>query len=212
MFFRKTKVLTPLEGYNLWSRSYHAEANPIKKMSDDFIASVLPSLAGKSLLDAGCGTGRFCVTAAGQGAALIKGIDLSPAMIDEAKKNCPSGNFVCADLASVDIERSFYDTAICGLVLGHIELIEPVMTKLVNSLKPGGSLILTDFHPFQTTMKAKRTFKDSGSGHTFEIKHTLHRLDEYFLMLKKFGVDIVSFKEPFFEGQPVIFGIHGVAS
>jgi len=207
----KPAMLTALEGYNLWSKSYHSEDNPIKKMSDDFISGALPALEGKSILDAGCGTGKFCVAATNQRASFAKGIDLSPAMIEEAKKNCPGGKFICADLSLVEIEKSFYDVVICGLVLGHIDVLEPVLKKLVEALKPGGHIILTDFHPYQTTMKAKRTFKDSKSGRTFEVKHTLHRLDEYFTLLKNSGIDIRQFKEPLFNGKPVIFGIHGVA-
>jgi len=207
-WFSKIKSLSPLEGYNRWSRSYHSEANPIKQMSDDFINSELPDLNGRSVLDAGCGTGRFCITAAGQNASFIKGIDLSPGMIEQAKKNCPQGTFECADLSTAKLDK--YDVVICGLVLGHIDMLEPVMSKLVNALNSGGHLILTDFHPYQTMMKAKRTFKENGK--TFEVKHTLHKLDEYFIMLKHAGVAISSFKEPLFQGKPVIFGIHGIAS
>ena len=207
-FFRRIKELSPLEGYNKWASSYHAEANPVKKMSDDFIGNALPELEGKSVLDAGCGTGRFCVTAIECRASFVKGIDLSPAMIGEATKNCPQAEFECTDLLRADIEK--YDVVICGLVLGHIELLEPVMNKLVKSLNAGGHLILTDFHPYQTMMKSKRTFKTHGK--TFEIKHTLHQLDQYFSLLKNSGINIVSFKEPAFRGTPVIFGIHGVAA
>lgn len=207
-FFRRVKKLSPLEGYNLWAESYHEEANPIKKLSDEFILESLPELSGKLLLDAGCGTGRFCMTAVEQRALIVKGIDLSPAMIAEAKKNCPTGRFECADLSTAALER--YDVIICGLVLGHIDNFEPVLNKLINALNPKGHLILTDFHPYQTIMKAKRTF--SHDKKTFEIEHTLHALDEYFTILRNSNIQVVSFKEPFYQDTPVIFGIHGVAA
>jgi malonyl-CoA O-methyltransferase len=177
-------------------------------MSDEFIEENLPDLKGKSVLDAGCGTGRFCVKGIEQGAAFVKGIDLSPVMIEEARKNCGRTEFECWDLSTVKLDS--YDVVICGLVLGHIELLEPVLTKLIKSLTPGGHIIFTDFHPHQTMMKAKRTFKYQGK--TFEVKHTLHLLDEYFTLLKNSGINVVQFKEPLFNGSPVIFGIHGVAA
>jgi len=90
-FFKRIKRLTPLEGYNKWSDTYHVEDNPIKKLSDEFIKSELPDLKGKSILDAGCGTGVFCKTAIDQRAAFVKGIDLSPKMIGQAKKELSAG-------------------------------------------------------------------------------------------------------------------------
>lgn len=200
--------LNPLEGYNKWSETYHIEANPIKLLSDEFIMECLPSLDGKRVLDAGCGTGKICQGVVERGAAFVKGIDLSPKMIAEAKKNCPTAEFDTGDLSVKAIDEKF-DVVICGLVLGHINSLESALTNLTGSLKNGGHLIITDFHPYQTMNNAKRTF--SHYGKTFEVKHTLHTLNEYFELLKKSGVSIISLKEPEFNNSPVIFGIHGVA-
>lgn len=41
----------------------------------------LAPLAGKSILDVGCGSGRFCIAFAQHGAAKVLGIDFAPAMI-----------------------------------------------------------------------------------------------------------------------------------
>jgi 2-polyprenyl-3-methyl-5-hydroxy-6-metoxy-1,4-benzoquinol methylase len=207
-FFKRIKTLTPLEGYNKWADTYHVEDNPIKRLSDEFIKSELPGLNGKSVLDAGCGTGFLCKIAVDQKASFVKGIDLSPKMIEQAKKNCPQATFECADLSTVALEK--YDVITCGLVLGHIKILEPVLQKLVNALNPEGHIILTDFHPYQTSMKAKRTFKHNGK--TFEITHSHHSLDEYHSILKNSSIKIVQSREPVFNNTPVIFGIHGVAS
>lgn len=206
--FRRIKKLSPREGYDKWAGTYHVEDNPIKNLSDEFIRSEMPDLHGKRVLDAGCGTGKICSIAVDLGASYVKGIDLSPVMISEAKKNCSRGSFECADLSAVTLEK--FDVIICGLVLGHVELAAPVLEKMISALNPGGHIIITDFHPFQTLMHAKRTFKSDGK--TFEIKHTLHHLDEYFILLKKSGITVTSFKEPFFKDNPVIFGIHGILS
>lgn len=211
-FWRRIKLLSPREGYDLWAKSYHAEGNPIKETSDNFITKNLPDLRSKSILDAGCGTGKFCAMAAERGASFVKGIDLSPVMIEEAKRNFPTGQFECADLSDVRIEARAYDVVICGLVLGHIEEQKKPLTALIDAIKPGGVLVITDFHPEQTANNAKRTFKDSRSGKTFEVRHTLHSLDEYLSLLKNMGIKITSFEEPLFKGKPVIFGIAGVKS
>jgi malonyl-CoA O-methyltransferase len=206
--FNRIKKLAPLEGYNKWAETYHDEDNPIKRLSDEFIKTGLRDLKGKTVLDAGCGTGKLCMVAVEQGARLVKGVDLSPMMIGQAKKNCPDGEFECADLSSSTFQK--FDVVICGLVLGHIDTLEQTLKNLINSLQPGGHIIITDFHPVQTARKAKRTFRYREK--TFEVKHTLHTLDEYFALLKNSNIVVTEFKEPVYNGNPVIFGIHGVAA
>ncbi len=211
MWWRKIKVLSPADGYNLWAKSYHAEANPIKKLSDDFIASSMGELRNYTVLDAGCGTGKLCSVALDQGADTVDGIDLSNEMIAQARQNCPQANFACGDLTTSDIESSRYDLAICGLVLGHIPLLEPALLKLTRSVKPGGKIILTDFHPYQSLNQAKRTFK-STFGRVYEVSHTAHMFTDYFRILKSEGFRITDFREPLYNALPVIFGITATKS
>ena len=49
------------------------------------LRALFPPLAGKSVLDLGCGYGWHCRYAAGQGAARVLGIDISERMIAEAR-------------------------------------------------------------------------------------------------------------------------------
>jgi cyclopropane fatty-acyl-phospholipid synthase-like methyltransferase len=46
----------------------------------------LEPLAGKSVLDVGCGSGRFCIAYAQRGAARVVGVDFAAAMIDIADR------------------------------------------------------------------------------------------------------------------------------
>ena len=45
----------------------------------------LEPLAGKAVLDVGCGSGRYAVACAVRGAALVVGVDFAPAMIEIAR-------------------------------------------------------------------------------------------------------------------------------
>lgn len=47
---------------------------------------ILDPLAGKSVLDVGCGSGRFCLAFAARGAARVVGVDFAAAMIDLARE------------------------------------------------------------------------------------------------------------------------------
>jgi 2-polyprenyl-3-methyl-5-hydroxy-6-metoxy-1,4-benzoquinol methylase len=50
----------------------------------DLTLEILKPLAGKSVLDVGCGSGRFCVAYAVHGAERVVGIDFAPRMIEMA--------------------------------------------------------------------------------------------------------------------------------
>jgi 2-polyprenyl-3-methyl-5-hydroxy-6-metoxy-1,4-benzoquinol methylase len=52
----------------------------------DLTVEKLAPLAGKSVLDVGCGSGRFCFAYAQQGAARVLGVDFAEAMIGLARK------------------------------------------------------------------------------------------------------------------------------
>jgi malonyl-CoA O-methyltransferase len=212
MWWRRKKeatVLTVLEGYNRWAKSYHQETNPIKNLSDDLVKQFLPDLHNKVVLDAGCGTGKFCVLAENQGASKITGLDLSSEMIEIARKNCLSGEFWCGDLSTAELEPHYHDVIICALVLGHIKNLKTVLNALLKSLKPGGTIVITDFHPFLTLSNSKRTFKDVLNGETYEVPHHLHLFQEYVRCMHEHSVTLEFLEEPLYQNTPVVFGFRG---
>jgi malonyl-CoA O-methyltransferase len=204
---KNIEVLSPLEGYNKWAASYAFESNPIKKLSDEFIIRHLPDLAGKSLLDCGCGTGKFCLLASKKNASRIHGIDLSPMMIEAARQSCPTATFQCADISGTPIPIQEYDVVLSALVMGHLPDLNPGLTHQLKALKVGGVIIMTDFHPFLTLLNSKRSFKDPRSGKSYEIKHYLHLFESYFRILHDNGMRVEVLEEPLHNDTPVIFGL-----
>jgi 2-polyprenyl-3-methyl-5-hydroxy-6-metoxy-1,4-benzoquinol methylase len=53
----------------------------------DLTLKLLDPLAGKTLLDVGCGSGRYCIAYAERGAARVVGIDFAAAMIELANEH-----------------------------------------------------------------------------------------------------------------------------
>ena len=204
---RKIPQLEPKEGYQLWARSYREEANPVKSYSDQYIESSLPSMAGIRVLDAGCGPGKFCRLAEDAGALAVTGIDLSEGMIAQARLHCQRSTFICSDLAFVSIEANVHDLAICALVLGHCASLADPLRTLAQTLRSGGILLITDFHPWQSEHHAKRTFIDPITKKVFEIRHHVHKLDFYQTELARLGLTIENVTEPLWQGHPLIIGI-----
>lgn len=203
---KQSLVLPPLEGYNRWAASYRQESNPIKNLSDELIEKFLPPLQGHSVLDAGCGPGKFCESAERQRASRIVGLDLSPAMLEIARQHCKSGDFRTVELSNWQPTESF-DVIICALVLGHLESLSPALDNLIASMKPGGLLLITDFHPFLTLQQSKRTFKDVPSGKSVEIRHYLHMFQDYFRIFQEKDAKVETMLEPTYNNFPAVFGM-----
>ncbi|HSE38590.1 MAG TPA: methyltransferase domain-containing protein [Blastocatellia bacterium] len=53
----------------------------------DLTLELLEPIAGKSLLDVGCGSGRYCIAYADRGADRVVGVDFATAMIDLANEH-----------------------------------------------------------------------------------------------------------------------------
>jgi malonyl-CoA O-methyltransferase len=203
---KQVPVLSPIDGYDLWASSYSQENNPIKNLSDAFIEKSLPNLSNQAVLDAGCGTGKFCSMAERQQAKKIVGLDLSQVMINTAKENCAHTELICADLTKTQFESDYFDVVICALVLGHIQNLADGLDTLLKAVKKNGIIIITDFHPFLTMNQSKRTFKNS-SGKEFEIIHHLHLFQHYFSSFNKYGFVVLNFEEPLYRNTPVVFGL-----
>ena len=74
---------------------YEESKNPLDRFIDqvwrgvvrrrlDLTLEKLGDLHGKSVLDVGCGSGRFCIEYAARGASRVVGVDFAPAMIEVA--------------------------------------------------------------------------------------------------------------------------------
>src|SRR5258708_3777097 len=69
----------------------------------------------KSVLDAGCGTGRVAIELARRG-VVVAGVDVDPSMLATARKNAPAIDWLEHDLATLDLGRTFDVVVMAGNV------------------------------------------------------------------------------------------------
>ncbi|MHB1584289.1 MAG: class I SAM-dependent methyltransferase [Acidimicrobiales bacterium] len=79
-------------------------------------AAFVRSFGPRSVLDAGCGSGRVAIELAGHGVDVV-GVDVDGSMLDEARRRAPTLAWVEADLATVDLGRRFELVVMAGNVL-----------------------------------------------------------------------------------------------
>lgn len=96
----------------------------------------------KSVLDAGCGTGRIARELAARGLD-VAGVDLDPVMLATAMRKAPHLDWLVADLETVDLGRTFDAVLMAGNVMIFLTPGSEgrVLANLARHLAPGGLII-----------------------------------------------------------------------
>jgi SAM-dependent methyltransferase len=114
-------------------------------------------LAGRTILDAGCGSGAQAEWLCDHGADVI-GVDLSPAMVEQAQARCAGrGRFFVADLAErLPLEARSVDGITCSLALHYLEDWAVPLSSFAATLRMGGWMVLSLDHPFARPLPSQR--------------------------------------------------------
>lgn len=132
--------------WNRFSRTQLDSANGTTLSRDAFVEKTgwqLSSLAGRRVLDAGCGMGRFAEVAADAGAD-VHAIDLSTA-VEAAHRNLghrPNVHFYQADILNLPFADESFDVIYSIGVLHHTPSTRVAFLSLCRLLKPGGRIAI----------------------------------------------------------------------
>jgi SAM-dependent methyltransferase len=109
--------------------------------------ALLGDVAGRDVLDAGCGAGPLSAWLAENGANVV-GIDGSSAMVALARERVrPPARFAVADLAApLDFPDASFDLVVASLVLHYLEDWDGPLRELRRVLRPGGALVCSTHH------------------------------------------------------------------
>jgi SAM-dependent methyltransferase len=128
------------------------------------LQAMLPPLAGKRVLDLGCGYGWFCRWAQGQGAARVVGMDVSHRMLERARE-LGAGDTETSGLATIeylqgDLERldlepmgandAAFDIAYSALALHYVVDLAGLFRAIRGALTPGSPFVFSCEHPMVT--------------------------------------------------------------
>ncbi|MET8992472.1 class I SAM-dependent methyltransferase [Nonomuraea wenchangensis] len=110
-------------------------------------------VAGRRILDAGCGAGPLFAALRDRG-AVVTGVDASAGMLELARRRLGAD----ADLRVVDLAGPLpfpddtFDDVVASLVLHYLEDWGPTLAEIRRVLKPGGRLLVSVDHPFVITL------------------------------------------------------------
>ncbi|MGH2750014.1 MAG: class I SAM-dependent methyltransferase [Actinomycetota bacterium] len=123
-----------MDAYSRWTSISKAEAMCLDTAFEP----------GASVLDLGCGAGRFAVHLGARCGSYL-GVDASAEMIGAARQNCPELAFVVSDVVEFACEPASYDLV---LLMGNVlDCLHPVarrarlLDRCATWMKPRGAII-----------------------------------------------------------------------
>jgi ubiquinone/menaquinone biosynthesis C-methylase UbiE len=148
-------------GYATVARAYREhlidelDGKPLDRgFLDAFVASCEPGL----IVDVGCGPGHVARYLAAHGAT-VEGLDLSPEMIDEARRSHPALAFRVGDMFALPYETGSVRGIVAFYAIVHLastELLAP-LREFQRVLAPGGLAVLA-FHAGTETKRVDELF------------------------------------------------------
>jgi malonyl-CoA O-methyltransferase len=146
-----------LAAYERWAPLYPpAPHNPLMRAEQHAMLQHWPKVEGLRVLDLACGTGRYSRLLAEAHAAHVVALDFCVPMLMQV----PTGNRVCASMMHLPFAADTFDAVISGLALGHADDVSAWMAEIARVLRPGGTLLYSDFHPEAARAGLTRSFKD----------------------------------------------------
>lgn len=111
----------------------------IEVVFDEFLGAV--DLRGRSLLDAGCGTGRFSAVAAARGAT-VTSLDIGPRLLEVARRRCRTTP-VCGDVGQLAFADAAFDVVVSSECIEHTVDPRRAVAELLRVCRPGGLVAIT---------------------------------------------------------------------
>ena len=181
------KYLETFETWDKVAKLYEDKFMDLDLYNDTYdVFCDLLSKKNSTVLEIGCGPGNITRYLLAKRPDLeILGTDISPNMIELAKRNCPTAKFELADSRKIETITSRFDGIVCGFCLPYLsELdVEKFVFDCKNLLNENGVIYLS----FVEGEKEKSGYQQGSSGdRTYFYYHNLEHLTRL-LDLNHFG-------------------------
>lgn len=166
--------------YSAWSFAYDGDENRTRDLD---AAQMRAWLAGRTfdiVVEAGCGTGKNTVVLADV-ARQVHALDFSPGMLAVAREKVTAQHvqFLEADLLRPwPVADASASLVTFNLVLEHVEALEVALREAARVLVRGGTLRLSELHPFRQYRGTQARFAGA-DGAVTRIPAFVHHVSDY---------------------------------
>jgi malonyl-CoA O-methyltransferase len=181
-----------MDQYAAWAPAYPPHAhNALMEVEQAALLELLPPVAGRVVLDAGCGTGRYTRLLAALGARVI-GVDLSSAMLGRARNlELP---LVRGDMCALPLGTASCDVVVSGLAIADVSEFARVAREWARVLRPRGVVVYSTLHPIGEQLGWTRAFESLEGPCTLPAHW--HTRDDQCRDCRDAGLEIEAIKEP----------------
>lgn len=133
-------------------------------------------VAHQVVADIGCGTGRHWTKLLAMGAQQLIGYDVSAGMLEKLRHKFPGA--AARQISGCDLPEQpdeSVDLVISTLALAHMPDVATAFREWHRILKPGGHILLTDYHPAALQQGATVTFAHHRQ--TVKVQHYIYSLE-----------------------------------
>jgi ubiquinone biosynthesis O-methyltransferase len=145
------------DSYARWRASEIGQIT--ESVERSLMIELIGEVAGKRVLDVGCGDGDFAIELARRG-AIVTGIDSSEEMIRAARARPIPANgrvdFQVADAHRLPFEAGSFDIVVAMTILCFVQDAGPVFNQIAHVLRPGGKLVIGELGRWSTWAVARR--------------------------------------------------------
>jgi ubiquinone/menaquinone biosynthesis C-methylase UbiE len=195
-----------------------------EQVFSDLLAST--GTAGRAVLDVGCGTGRHWAEILVSGPSELVGADATPEMLARLRERHPGARTHVVKGELLPFADASFDVVVSTLTLGHLADLDRAVREWCRILRPGGEVLLTEYHPEAYRRGLLRTFRHQET--TFEVENHLHPVAAILAAFERCGLRPTAMVErvvderarPIYEradalavwerarGIPLIIGLH----
>jgi malonyl-CoA O-methyltransferase len=196
-------------GYDRWAQVYDHDGNPLVALEEPVVREAVGAVAGRTVLDLGCGTGRHALWLAAAGAR-VTAVDFSEGMLAEARRKpgAAAVRFVVHDLHEpLPFPGAAFDLVVSGLVLEHLRELAPFFRESRRVLRDDGQAVISAMHPAMFLRDRRARFTDPASGQVVEPGSFPHPLGAFVMAaveagFQPEGIDERAPDAPFAERYP----------
>jgi ubiquinone/menaquinone biosynthesis C-methylase UbiE len=226
----RRKESEPAAAYDIWALSYDNQPDNLMLALDEALVSTLldsTRLTARVIADIGCGTGRHWKKLFDREPSRLVGYDVSAGMLQVLQQKHPRAEtHQLSGPLLTDLEDASCDLVLSTLTIAHIPDLETALREWWRVLRPGGEMIITDYHPDALARGGQRTFRERDQviavrNHIYPlrtIREITNRLGLRQLRVEERKIDDTM--RPYYEkqdalsvferfrGVPIIYGIH----